>query len=220
MLLAQALAVRRSARQLPEPPGPRQGRAGAGHPLRLLIVGDSSAAGVGAATQDKALSGQLVRQLARRFEVDWRLEAATGATTADTIRRIEALAHEPFDVVVTAVGVNDVTRAVPTKRWVAQQRALIGLIRGKLNAKHILMTGVPPMGQFPLLPNPLRWVLGQQANRLDTHLAGITATVPQASHIRVDFNLDPRFAAADGYHPSEDAYALWAGTLAHHIPNP
>ena len=63
LLLWQGRRVRRDTPKLPEAEGPRDGIAGAdrpGRPLRLLIVGDSSAAGVGASVQDEALAGRLV----------------------------------------------------------------------------------------------------------------------------------------------------------------
>ena len=48
LLLWQGRAVRARALKLPEAAGPREGREGQGAPaLRLLVVGDSSAAGVG-----------------------------------------------------------------------------------------------------------------------------------------------------------------------------
>jgi hypothetical protein len=57
LLLAQGLYVRRKTPLLPEPPGARSGFAGTGRLLRVLILGDSAAAGVGAASQLSALSG-------------------------------------------------------------------------------------------------------------------------------------------------------------------
>ncbi|ETX12905.1 hypothetical protein OCH239_15315 [Roseivivax halodurans JCM 10272] len=60
ILAVQGRIVRRGAVRLREPDGPRAGRTGAGPSLRLLIAGDSSAAGVGADTQAEALSGRLV----------------------------------------------------------------------------------------------------------------------------------------------------------------
>ena len=61
----QALWVVARAERLPEPPGPRSGVGGDGPDLRLLILGDSSAAGVGAERQEDALSGQLAARLDR-----------------------------------------------------------------------------------------------------------------------------------------------------------
>ena len=63
-LLIQALLLRKHALRLPEATGARQGSSGEGAPLRVLIIGDSSAAGVGVSTQHDALAGQLAIALA------------------------------------------------------------------------------------------------------------------------------------------------------------
>ena len=217
LLAAQALWVRGKAVSLPEASGPRHGTAGSGAPLRVLIAGDSSAAGVGVSEQSQALSGQLTRALSRSCQVHWRLCAATGATTARCHEMLIALPAEPFDVAVTALGVNDVTRLVSHRRFVARQQALLQLLRHRFSVRHILVTGVPPMGAFPLLPHPLRWVLGAQAARMDQALQQMLAQDPTAHHIAVTFPPDPAMAAEDGYHPSAAAYTLWADTMAQAI---
>lgn len=217
LLLVQAIRVRRSAQFLPEPSGARAGTMGKGPPLRLLILGDSSGAGVGAPTQDQALSGQLVARLAQDFTITWQLHAQTGATTADRLTLLETLPRQGFDIAVTALGVNDVTRATPAKRWHARQQQMLDRLRDKFNVQHCFVTGLPPMGQFPLLPQPLAWVLGCQADRFDRVLAALTAPRPDAHHVRVDYPLDPDLSAADGYHPTPRAYALWADHMAAEI---
>ncbi|WP_299664271.1 SGNH/GDSL hydrolase family protein [uncultured Ruegeria sp.] len=212
ILALQGLVVRRDAQFLPEPTGPRDGREGRGPRLRLLIAGDSSAAGVGAGTQRQALSGQLVSRLAMHHTVEWRLEATTGHTTQDTINRLQEM-HEPFDVVVTALGVNDVTRAVHKQRFETQQRQLLTLLTGQMRAQKVIVTAVPQMALFPALPQPLAWVLGQQAARLDRGLQNAVAGFPQATHLALDLPDDPALAALDGYHPSPKTYAIWAEEL-------
>jgi hypothetical protein len=54
LLLLQGRHVRRVTPRLAEAVGPRDGTAGNGPPLRLLIVGDSAAAGVGVPVQGRA----------------------------------------------------------------------------------------------------------------------------------------------------------------------
>ncbi|KIC40863.1 GDSL family lipase [Ruegeria sp. ANG-R] len=213
ILAFQGLSVRRNAQFLPEPIGPREGREGRGPRLRLLIAGDSSAAGVGAGTQRQALSGQLVSRLAKHYTVEWRLEATTGHTTQDAIHRLQALPAQ-FDVVVTALGVNDVTRAVHRQRFETQQRQLLNLLTGPMGARKVIVTAVPQMARFPALPQPLAWVLGQQAARLDRGLQTAAAGFPQAKHLALNLPDDPALAAPDGYHPSPKTYALWAEELA------
>ncbi len=213
VLALQALSVRRNAQLLPEPIGPRAGRDGRGPRLRLLIAGDSSAAGVGAGTLHQALSGQLVRRLAKDYAVEWRLEATTGHTTRDTIDRLQGI-DDQFDVVVTALGVNDVTRAVNRRHFENLQTQLLDLLTGPLGARRVIVTAVPQMGRFPALPQPLAWVLGSQAARLDRGLQQVAARFPQARHLRLDLPDDPALAAPDGYHPSPKTYAIWAEKLA------
>ena len=63
LLVAQAIATRRRAPVLPEAAGPRDGIVGddGSAPLRALVAGDSSAAGVGVAEQEQSVIGHFVR---------------------------------------------------------------------------------------------------------------------------------------------------------------
>lgn len=212
--LAQGLAVRRRAQSLPEAVGPRSGHAGSGPPLRLLVLGDSSAAGVGVVHQDDALSGRLVAEL-DGFDLRWRLEARKGATTASAFSALQAFPPEPFDAAVVALGVNDVIRQVPLKRWMAQQSALWHLLQERFGLRHIYLSGVPPLGRFPLLPHPLRAVLGERAAVFDAALAAQVATRPALRHLPFDAAmLDPALMANDGFHPGPGIYRHWAARLA------
>ncbi|NIZ61895.1 GDSL family lipase [Sedimentitalea sp. CY04] len=217
LLLAQALWVRRRAQLLPEPPGPRSGTSGQGPRLRLLIIGDSSGAGVGAASQDQALSGQLVSRLADRYQVTWRLEARTGNTTPDMTRQLASMPPETFDCAVVALGVNDVTRATTKVQFVSHQTALFDLLKSRFRVRQILCTGVPPLQHFPLLPQPLAWTLGRHAARLDSGLVQLAHRNEGVSHLPLVLPRNPDMAAQDGFHPSPKAYAIWAENLARNI---
>lgn len=217
VLAGQAIAVRRRARFLPEPDGARSGVAGGGPPLRVLIVGDSSAAGVGAPDQAQGLSGQVVAHLAPHFRVTWRLSALTGNTTRDTLAALNDLPGERFDVAITALGVNDVTRMVTARQWGSRQNALFDLLAQRFGVQGCFVTGMPPMGEFPLLPQPLAWVLGQQAARFDRVLERLANSRPDVEHVQVRYPLEPQYSASDGYHPSPVAFALWGQHMAARI---
>ncbi|TAM12605.1 MAG: SGNH/GDSL hydrolase family protein [Nevskiaceae bacterium] len=214
LLLAQGRHVRRVTPRLPEAAGARHGTIGTGKPLRLLIVGDSSAAGVGVATQDAALSGQLVARLAPHFELTWRLIATTGHTARDTLAAVECTDAEAFDIAVLAVGVNDVTGGTALKRWRTDLSDLCTTLESRFGVRRILLTPVPPMQAFPALPQPLRWYLGQAAVSLNRALLQLTASHPHWECVNPHFPLTPAFMAADGFHPGAAAYALWAQAMA------
>ena len=106
ILLTQGRYVRQIALALPEAAGPRAGVSGSGLPVTLLVLGDSAAAGVGVATQEEALLGQVVAPLAHHYTVQWQLIARTGATTAGTLKHLQKVVTGRFDVAVISLGVN------------------------------------------------------------------------------------------------------------------
>lgn len=213
LLLAQGLYARRRTPRLPEPPGDREGTTGSGSPLRLLIAGDSAAAGVGAGSQAEALTGRLVDRLRDGFRVTWRLEARTGATTRDLIARLRDVPG-PFDVLVTSLGVNDVTGGRTVRGWLRDQRALRSLARTRLGVSLAVVTGLPPVDRFPALPQPLRWVLGTRAKRFTRRLEADLEGDPSACFLDLRLPLGPEAMATDGFHPGPPVYQAWAEQAA------
>lgn len=218
LLLLQGRYVRRVTPRLPEPPGERQGEVGNGPQLRLLILGDSAAAGVGAATQAEALSGQLVAALSRQFRVQWRLTAKTGSTTLETLEHLRGKPRETFDVVVTSLGVNDVTSNRSPAAWLQHKAQLLTLLQQEYGARLVLLSGLPPMHRFPALPQPLRWYLGSQARRYNAALAGLVESQPGCRLASVAAPAAGEgLIASDGFHPGPAFYRLWAESLAETI---
>lgn len=214
ILIAQALYVRRVMPRLAEPPGARSGYSGSGPRVRLLIAGDSSAAGVGAMSQQEALSGQVAAALADTFDLAWRLEAQTGYAVQDVIDHLRAMDPEPFDVALICVGVNDVTGRTSARDWSRRLRALIHLLSTRFAVMHVVFSGLPPMHAFPALPQPLRWYLGARAARFDALLAECARHDARCDLLRVDFPLRADHMAADGFHPGAPAYRLWGEAAA------
>jgi lysophospholipase L1-like esterase len=214
LLLAQGLRVRRNALRLPEPPGPRAGTAGEGPPLRLLVTGDSAAAGVGAATQDEALSGALVRALQPDFHLSWRLKARTGLRTRQVLARLASQPPEPVDAALVSLGVNDVTGGTRSAAFVAQQRRLVQVLRERYGARLVLLTALPPMYAFPALPQPLRWTLGERARAFTRLLRSVALSEPACELLELRLPLDMAYIATDGFHPGPRAYEIWAEEAA------
>ncbi len=217
LLLAQGLVARSKTPLLPEPPGERVGSRGAGRSIRVLITGDSAAAGVGAPHQEQALLGQLVTRLAPSCRVAWRLVAKTGATTSSTCASLAALNQEHFDVAVTSLGVNDVTGGATVSRWRSEQARLRALLRDRFKTRLIVVSGLPPGPLFPALPQPLRWHLGKRARQLNRSLQADVQQEADCAFVSLDVDGDPAMMASDGFHPGPPIYALWANQVSAEI---
>lgn len=256
LLVAQALATRRRALLMPEAEGPREGRqvgvpggqsssaavrvwrhAADGEPsgwgelggetsLRLMIVGDSSAAGVGVAHQEQALAGHLTRSLQRLIgiDIDWALVARSGLTTHGLLALLQEqplLSGREGDVAVVVTGVNDVITQVPSHRAAEQREAMADWLLATRRARHVVFAPLPPIHQFPLLPQPLRQVMGADARRHNAALAlwaeARFAGQGDVSWVRVTAALTAESMAPDGFHPGEPVYRLYGEALAEHI---
>lgn len=229
VLIWQGRRVRRDTPKLPEAWGPRAGLDNAemshksgtpAKPLRLLILGDSSAAGVGASHQSEALSGQLRACLALTLAapLQWRVVARTGIATGEALTLLdEAMPDEPeaFDIAVVALGVNDVTALRGVSRWLADVDRVCDRLRERHSVRRVIWSGLPPMHRFPALPQPLRTVMGLHARALDRALAVHFSHAGSANGLRhIAMPLMPDGAvASDGFHPGPLAYARWAQTL-------
>ncbi len=167
------------------------------------MLGESTAAGVGAATHATGLTGQLALALGRG--VEWRVIGEIGLTAAGA----RALVPTPLeaDVVVVVLGVNDTKNLRSVRGWTADLLRLIIAI----GDVPIVLTGVPPMDAFPSLPQPLRTLMGLRSRELDA----AAARLPRVTHVPTPREvLAPETFCEDGFHPSEAGYRRWAEHLA------
>ncbi|PUB17411.1 SGNH/GDSL hydrolase family protein [Yoonia sediminilitoris] len=213
VLVFQAVKARRSALRLNDPVGRRNGTSGHGPDLRLLIIGDSSAVGVGTSHQEEALLGHMRKRLSQTNTVHWTVDAKTGAKTADTLARLKDSPPQKYDVVSVSLGVNDITGLVPRAVWLRRFASLLDLIEHKYQADVICVSGIPPMQYFPLFPQPLRWVLGAQAARFDRALHRLVADRSGCRFVEMDFQPDISKMSPDGFHPGPKIYAEWGSKV-------
>lgn len=213
----QGLWVRRTALRLPEARGARTGTVGQGEELRLLALGDSIIAGVGTGSVEKSMPVQFAQALAssRKCSVQWQVIGANGAEISDlrhSIRQLEDQQH--VDVILISIGVNDVTGLSSTRRWRMQVNQLVAELSEKWPQARVIFVGLPPMGKFPLPPQPLRFTLGQRASTLDSIAADIILRQELMLHIPTEINPGEQEFCEDGFHPSAESCAYWASVLA------
>ena len=217
LLIAQAMATRLRAPVLPEAAGPREGKLGGrGLAVRVLIAGDSSAAGVGVAHQDQSVAGYFTRTLQPLVgrPVHWTLRARSGLTTRQVHALLQAERPATAHIAVVITGVNDVIDQLPSQRAVAHRAALADWLLAERLAAHVVFAPLPPIHQFPLLPQPLRRVMGDDARRHNDALAAWAQTRSDVSCLHIPLVLSVDTMASDGFHPGEPVYRACGEALA------
>jgi len=219
-LVPQALYVRRTAPRFSGAGGPGHGSVGEGDPLHLLAVGDSIVAGVGASDLSKALVGRTAEKLSGSLErqVRWRAHGYSGTNSTRLLEQhLPEIDDLCADVIITSIGINDVTSITTLPRWRQNLSALFGQLLAQNAAAIVAFAGLPPLHGFPLLPQPLRGVLGLRARDFDLAAREVIDRHPQVVHVPVDFETTPDKFAPDGYHPNEASYVTFGEGMAEKI---
>lgn len=186
------------------------GRARSGAGPLWVVLGDSTAQGIGAPTWNEGYIGQLLAALNDGADPDrpWRVLnlSRSGARTADVLDRqlpeLEALASPP-ELVTCAIGANDIVRRTPVEALQDQLRALVA----RLPARAILAT----------LPQGLHTLRTEAANQVIRSEAPAAGLVVADVWARTGPPWGGKFAE-DGFHPGARGYADWASAFADALP--
>ena len=178
--------------------------AGQAGPL-WVVLGDSTAQGLGAPSPDGGYVGQVLAELRRTTGLPWRVLnlSVSGSLTRDVIGAQLPRLPAGADLVTCGIGVNDILYTSPAKLF-ADLRALIA--------------AVPDQTVLLDLPLPAGcW--GPLGRASVPYVARINRTIHQAAAARglpvaqVSAHFLPPWAgkfASDYFHPSQDGYRDWA----------
>lgn len=198
---------------------------GPGEPLRVVWLGDSTAAGLGASDADHAVPRRVARALGRPVELTVR--AVSGDRVADVVAdQVGGLAALRPDVVLVSIGANDVVHLTSRSDFRSAYRELVDAVP---EDALLVVLGVPDLGAVPRFAVPLRWIAGHRGGVLDD-VSRSVAREAGALYVDIAGETGPamradtrRTFAADRYHPSDDGYALWADAvlevLVPHLPS-
>lgn len=222
-LLLQARHVRRQIPRLPEAAGARAGAVGSPDAagLSIVVIGESTAVGVGATTLENALAGHVARTLAHLTgqRVSWTAVGRSGATARDVVHEVVPHVKGVHDLAVAVLGVNDTLALTGPRAWRAVVEELLDALQPHVQPTgRIVLAGIPAVGRFTALPQPLRSVLGRHASTLDGVLGDLAGErAPRVLHVRTPVLGSGPMQAVDRFHPSALGYELWGANLAREV---
>ncbi len=223
LVAVQGRRVRATLDPAPPAAGPTTGVVGdeAVEPLRLCVVGDSTAAGHGVDTHADGFAGCLARTLVEQTgrSVHWTAVGRLGATSRRIRYRLLPRLDARLDLAVLLAGVNDVLGGRSPKQWGEDLAAIVDDLTER--AAHVAVSGLPPFAEFPVLPKTLARYLGERAQAFDEVSARVcadrNATLLDSRWVGPG-TVTADFFASDRFHPSALGYRRWGEFAAAQLP--
>lgn len=218
LALAQRLWWRLAGARLPSPPGPRSGWSGVadGEPLRLLVMGDSLALGVGVDAVERSLAPRLAYRLGMllRRRVVWQVRAGRHWTAAELLRSLTVAGTPEHDIGVVVLGINDLLGLTGIGRWRRQLARLMERM-DDAGGQLLLHAGPVMQRQSSSLPWPMKALLADRLRQLGAGAAEVLRARPAGSQLHgpLLWQPDPAVFAADGLHLSAAGHARAAREL-------
>ena len=184
---------------------------------RYVALGDSTGVGVGA-TREGGYVERLFQRLRREHDGVGLLNLCVSGATSQTVRSgqlARAVAARPT-LVTVGVGTNDLWRLVPEATFEANLAAICADLAA--TGAHGVLCNVPDLSLAPvarLAPPGLLRGRFETFNRIVervAHEAGF-AVVDLFTRSQEAIPARPDFFCADGFHPSDAGYALWADVM-------
>ena len=204
-----------------------------GRRLRMVVLGDSTTAGVGVDRPEDSLPYMLARRVAERegrgvhvVSYGWAGARAADLPRQQLPRAIEPLrAHETAsflagsDIVAIVIGSNDATHRTSPGRFRASLRTVLDGVRDVAPSARVVLAGIPAFrgalrGIEPLIfladqyARLLRPISRAESIRAGAAYADLARDVPPRIRGRTDV------LSQDQFHPSVVGYAAWADVIA------
>ena len=193
--------------------GPR-----AGEPLRFTVLGDSTAAGLGAGSPQHAYATVLSERLGER---GWRVELTafgmSGARVADVLNdQVPSAIEADPDLIFVGIGANDSTHLTSLDDV---ERDMGRLIDQLSETDATLVVAGPPDMRADAWLEPLRSIVGWRGRRVADRIEAAARergvpTVQLAEEAGPFFASNPEEAyAEDMFHPGPGGYRAWADAI-------
>ncbi|GAB3081423.1 GDSL-type esterase/lipase family protein [Nocardioides zeae] len=223
LLRAEATIARKTIGEpRQDPPPDATGWYGRGRPgpaFKVVLLGDSLAAGYGVERVEQTPGALLASGLAQHADrrVYLRTLAVVGAQSSGLAPQVDrALPIEP-DVAVIVIGGNDVTHTVKPSDSV--QHLAEAVRRFRAAGCEVVVGTCPDLGTIKPIPPPLKQIARSWSRRLAA--AQTIATVEEEGRsVSLGSVLGPEFASApallfgpDQFHPSADGYQQMAALM-------
>jgi lysophospholipase L1-like esterase len=203
-LVYQAKKVRKSSPKLPSQSALLTLGQGEKH---VVLLGESTVAGVGASSESTTLAGNFSRIFGETYQIETIGKKGLRVKEAFSLYlRHKKSRSKKSEGIILFLGANDCFLLTSPQVFKKELKSLIQQIRVDTNAEWIYLAAIPPVHLFPAFSEQMRSFLSKQRAYLQREMEDIASNEPKVIYHPIPMDLQPEFFSADGVHPSDLGY--------------
>jgi lysophospholipase L1-like esterase len=173
----------------------------------VLLLGESTVAGVGASATAHTLAGNFARMLGESYQIETIGKKGLRVKDAFSLYQLQKKSRTTTsEGVILFLGANDCFLLTSPQEFKQELRSLIQQIQVETDANWIYLAAIPPVHLFPAFSEQMRAFLSKQRAYLQREMEDIAANDPKVIYHAIPMDLQPEFFSADGVHPSDLGY--------------
>ncbi len=181
--------------------------------LRVLLAGDSIAAGVGASSPETGMAGRIGAELGKKNHVIFTNIAVSGNRMADLLN--SSLPPKKQNLTILVISSNDFFHFTNPAKFESDTEAVLS--RYEKNTNKIILIGPGDIGgarAIPLFMKPTyNYKRGTYVNILEKAAAKHKITYVNPKDKKHDIKAYGRIEASDGFHPNDNGHKFWADII-------
>lgn len=180
------------------------------HSRTLLVLGDSTGAGVGTTKPEDAVSGRLAKDMGATYVENY---AVSGAEVEDLLDQIQKAELDRYTTILVQIGGNDILAFHKISVVGPRLKTILGTLPP---ADTIILMSAGNAGGATIFPPPIRYF--HTKTNLEYH-AAFGTIAKELGIIYVNLYKEPKddlflkhphiYLSEDGLHPSSEGYRLW-----------
>ncbi|MGB1033058.1 MAG: SGNH/GDSL hydrolase family protein [Flavobacteriales bacterium] len=196
--------------------------------LEVLMIGESTFAGVGVKTHQEGFTGAFTEQLSRCFDKDihWKVYARSGYTAKRVVYKIlPKIEEKKTDIIMIGLGGNDAFHLTTPRKWRQDVTFLVASLQKQFPSTPLVFCNLPPIKLFPVFPFTIKFVVGNLVEILGEELellvnqwdnvffnSDVVTIASWKEKFKIKGDINDFFS--DGLHPSQLTYQVWGKEMA------
>ncbi|MDO9554747.1 SGNH/GDSL hydrolase family protein [Rhodonellum sp.] len=184
----------------------------------LLIIGESTVAGVGASSPQTTFASNIDLLSFNGFEIhNIGKNGLRAGKLMGLLMGNPAAKEMPFTSAIVMIGANDCFKLTHPKKFRKDLEMFLQFLIMEKGVKKIIIPMVPPVHVFPAIPGLLRFFMRIHRYMLTSEITSLSQKIIPLHFDVSKQDFTGEFFAADGIHPSDLGYSMMAESVFAHF---